>query len=154
MYKRWRKTGGGREREREREKKIEGDQNNPLSFPCPSSLLVLSSLPPFLSVPLCLCRALFLHPSLALFSFLCFFLSPSTSVPLCLYLHPSFFFSPIFSETFPFNSCPRSWAVVHSLFLCFHFFPPLSIIHSFHVFLCLSFLTPFCLTISLPLLWL
>ncbi len=52
----------------------------------------------------------------------------------------------------PFQSLPSLFCC-SSLPLCFHFCVchPLSIIHSFHVFLSLSSLTPFCLTISLSL---
>lgn len=154
MYKRWRKTGREGERDREK-KKTRGGSNQ-------SSELSMSILPPhsFISAPISfnptLSLSLSFSPSLPcpLLFFLYLFLSSSRSVPLCLHLHPSHF-SLSHLWNLPFQSLPSLFCC-SSLPLCFHFcvcHPP-SIIHPFHVFLCLSSLTPFCLTISLPLLWL
>lgn len=80
-------------------------------------------------------------------------------LPLSVYnpIHLFFPHSSLLNLPFTIPALPLSFFCCTSLPLCFHFFfvcHPLSIIHSFHVFLSLSSLTPLCLTISLPLLWL
>lgn len=118
MYKRWKETGGKGSQERERE---EGDQTNPLSFPCPSSLLVLSSLPPFLSIPLCLCHLPFSF-------FTSFIPSLNLSLSVHISIHLSFSFSTISSE--PFHSLPSLLLQFTSLLLQFFVvIPSLSSIH-------------------------